>query len=119
MSARPLGRAPRSRLRARAAAAATTAGAAPHARVAPHGAKVMPVLVGGGSVTHARAAAFSAEAPMSNALGIYIWAAAAWWVMRQKHDDLIGTSARARATSSCCLTIRACSGFPSRTRHSW
>ena len=38
---------------------------------------------------------------------------------RQKHDDLIGTSARARATSSCCLTIRAGSGFPSRTRHSW
>ena len=24
---------------------------------------------------------------------------------RQKHDDLIGTSARASATSSCCLTI--------------
>ena len=44
---------------------------------------------------------------------------AAWCVMRQKHDDLIGTSARARATSSCCLTIRAGSGFPSRTRHSW
>ena len=39
--------------------------------------------------------------------------------MRQKHDDWIGTSARARATSSCCLTIRAGSVFPRRTRHSW
>ena len=27
--------------------------------------------------------------------------------MRQKHDERIGTSARAAATSSCCLTIRA------------
>ena len=48
-----------------------------------------------------------------------VWATAAWFVVRQKHDDLIGTSARARATSSCCLTIRAGSGFPRRTRHSW
>jgi hypothetical protein len=48
-----------------------------------------------------------------------VYATAASCVMRQKHDDLIGTSARARATSSCCLTMRAGSGLPRRTRHSW
>ena len=54
----------------------------------------------------------------TGSVGGYIPATAAWCVMRQKHDDVIGTSARARATSSCCLTMRAGSGFPRRTRHS-
>src|SRR5215213_10528538 len=45
-------------------------------------------------------------------------ATVAWCVVRQKHDDVMETSVRARATSSCCSTIRAGSGLPSRTRHS-